>query len=90
MARALIIGCGAIGRGFMPWLLGRFEIDFFDADKKLFDGIAKQGGFRSFMSDGGNLQERWVNPHRLMNRLEQGEVSGYDHLFIFFWPRNVG
>ena len=31
MARALIIGGGAIGRGFVPWLLDEFELDILDA-----------------------------------------------------------
>ena len=90
MARALIIGCGAIGRGFIPWLLNQFEIDFLDADKKLLDGISKQGGFRSFMSDGQHLQERWINPRRLMTNLDHVTPNEYDIVFISVGPRNVG
>ena len=90
MARALIIGCGAIGRGFMPWLLDKFEIDFLDANKSLLDGILSHGGFRSFMSDGESLQERWIKPRRLMTSLDKVDPDEYDIVFISVGPRNVG
>ena len=89
MGRALIIGCGGIGRGFMPWLLEQFEIDFLDSDKNLLDGIFRQGGFSSFMSDGEILKKKWVSPRRLLNSLEGVRPDDYDIVFISVGPRNI-
>lgn len=90
MARALIIGCGAIGRGFMPWLLDKFEVDFMDANKPLVEGITIQGGFRSFMSDGDTLREKWIAPRTLNIDFQALDPSKYDIVFISVGPRNVG
>ena len=40
MARALIIVGGAIDRGFVPWVLDKFEIDILDVSPNLVNEIA--------------------------------------------------
>jgi hypothetical protein len=89
MARALIIGGGAIGRGFIPWLLDEFELDILDASLELVSGIAAQGGFHSFMSDGEELREKWVEVRRISTSFEQLAPLDYDITFISVGPRNT-
>lgn len=89
MARALIIGAGAIGRGFVPWLLDRFELDIYDASHDLVNGIRRQGGFLSFMSDGERLHEKRITPQHCTHDFSELETHGYDVAFVSVGPRNV-
>jgi len=89
MARALIIGCGAIGRGFVPWILQNFDIDFFDASRKLVEGINVQGGYSSYMSDGESLSHLRVNPRKVTADFRDLIPNDYDIVFISVGPRNV-
>lgn len=89
MARALIIGCGAIGRGFVPWILKSFEIDFFDISEELTAGISKQQGYSSFMSDGELLTHLRVIPRKVSSCFDEFVLSSYDIAFISVGPRNV-
>ena len=89
MARALIIGCGAIGRGFVPWILNEFEIDFFDISDDLTTGISSQQGYSSFMSDGESLSHLRVTPHKISSCFDEFALHSYDIAFISVGPRNV-
>jgi mannitol-1-phosphate 5-dehydrogenase len=89
MARALIIGGGAIGRGFVPWLLDKFEIDILDASAALVEGIGARGGFFSFMSDGEELREKWVRIRNIATNFDYLDPLTYDIAFISVGPRNV-
>ena len=89
MAKALIIGCGAIGRGFVPWILHNFEIDFFDADLGLVAGITQQNGYRTYMSDGQNLSYMQVKPRKATSDFAELRPSDYDIAFISVGPSNV-
>jgi hypothetical protein len=89
MARALIIGGGAIGRGFVPWVLDEFEIDILDASTNLVNGIASQGGYFSFMSDGEQLHEKWVRVRCIATSFKQLGPLHYDVAFISVGPRNT-
>lgn len=89
MARALIIGCGAIGRGFVPWILQNFDVDFFDASHELVDGINGQGGYSSYMSDGETLSHLRVRPRKVTADFADLIPSDYDIVFISVGPRNV-
>lgn len=88
MARALIVGGGAIGRGFIPWLLDEFEIDILDSSPELVSGIKERGGFCSFMSDGEQLNEKWVSPRRVASSFEELSPLDYDIAFVSVGPRN--
>lgn len=89
MARALIIGGGAIGRGFVPWLLDEFELDILDTSTELVNGIANRGGFYSFMSDGEQLNEKWVQVRCIATGFEQLTPLDYDIAFVSVGPRNT-
>lgn len=89
MARALIVGGGAIGRGFIPWLLDKFELDILDTSKDLVSGLTERGGFYSFMSDGTQLLEKWIEPRCIATNFEKLQPLDYDIAFISVGPRNV-
>jgi hypothetical protein len=89
MARALIIGGGAIGRGFLPWLLDAFEIDIIDKSEDITNGINKQGGFHSFMSDGDKLSKKWFKVRRIGINFNELNPLDYNIAFISVGPRNI-
>lgn len=89
MARALIVGGGAIGRGFLPWLLDEFEIDILDNSPELIKGISSRGGFYSFMSKGEMLEKRWVKVKAITMECTENQAHSYDIAFISVGPRNV-
>lgn len=89
MPSALIIGGGAIGRGFVPWLLDAFELDILDASPDLVAGMRAQGGYHSFMSDGQQLSEKWVRPRRVAQSFDELEPLDHDIAFIAVGPRNA-
>ncbi len=89
MARALIIGAGGIGRGFVPWILPDFEIDLLDANAEIVAGIEDQGFFTSWMSDGTELRELVVRPLHVTTDIADLELADYDIAFISVGPRNV-
>jgi mannitol-1-phosphate 5-dehydrogenase len=89
MARALIIGGGAIGRGFVPWVLDKFEIDILDTSSELVNGIEERRGFHSYMSDGERLQEKWVKLSNIATTFERLQPLDYDIAFISVGPRNA-
>ena len=89
MARALIVGGGAIGRGFIPWLLDKFELDILDSLPSLVEGIAARGGFHTFMSDGEELREKWVSVRNIATNFDYLDPLMYDIAFISVGPRNI-
>ena len=91
MAKVLIIGAGAIGRGFIPWCLSnKDEITFLDIDANLIKGLNKNKGYYTFLSDHISLHERFINAKFYsfadLNHLIE-EI--YDCCFIAVGPRNV-
>lgn len=89
MAKALIIGGGAIGRGFLPWLLSAFEIDIIDKSEDIVRGITKQGGFHSFMSDGDKLNKKWFEVRKIATNFNGLRSLDYNIAFICVGPRNI-
>lgn len=89
MARALILGCGAIGRGFLPWLLDEFEIDFYDSNDGVVRGITEQSGYCSFMTQKSFLKKKLVKPRRIFSSLRNKQKLSYDIAFSAVGPRNI-
>lgn len=89
MARALIIGGGAIGRGFLPWLLDQFDLYILDSSSHLVNGITNQGGYYSFMSDGEKLIKKKISPYKLATDFKGLAQEHFDIVFISVGPRNV-
>lgn len=89
MARALILGSGAIGRGFAPWTLPHFDIDFFDISESLVGGIAGRGSYSTFMSVDGELIEKVVTPRSIATSIDASQLKAYDLAIVSVGPRNV-
>jgi mannitol-1-phosphate/altronate dehydrogenase len=89
MARALIVGAGAIGRGFVPWALGDTVIDFFDASEDLMKGITRAGGYNSHMSIDGALSSMRIRPQVATSKASELPLNEYDVSFVAVGPRNV-
>ena len=89
MGKALVIGAGAIGRGFLPWALKGMSIDFYDSSPIMVNKITSRGGFFSHMTLHGNLESLWVSPELITNDFSKIRVESYDIAFISVGPRNV-
>jgi mannitol-1-phosphate 5-dehydrogenase len=89
MPSALIIGGGAIGRGFLPWLLDAFDLDILDASPALVASMRTQGWYHSFMSDGQQLLGKRIAPRCVANNFDELGQRDYDVAFISVGPRNV-
>lgn len=87
--RALIVGGGAIGRGFVPWVLENFEIDFFDIDTSLGHNIMINGGYSTYMSDGDELIRKHVVPTHFTSKISELNLETYDIIFVSVGPRNI-
>lgn len=49
----LIIGAGAIGRGFLPWIFPehRYRFGFVDTNDRLIEDLRRRGSYTSYMAD---------------------------------------
>jgi hypothetical protein len=90
MARCLIVGAGAIGRGYIPWELNNFEITFLDANLMLVDSLAVSQKYKSFMSYGDKLECLEIDSSRTFSSVDEIDLSIFDLAFICVGPRNVG
>lgn len=88
MAKALIIGAGAIGRGFLPWSFRDLQFDFYDLSKELCSGISNHGGYSSFMSRNGNLIEKKFRPNIITSNILNLDLGDYVVAFVAVGPRN--
>jgi ketopantoate reductase len=88
MAKALIIGAGAIGRGYLPWELKDFEVDFFDANQDLIKSLSKNG-YSTYMSVGDKLEVLHVNNSNFFYDANSIHFDEYDLAFICVGPRNI-
>lgn len=89
MAKALIVGAGAIGRGFVPWELENFEITFFDGNDQLTTSLRERGMYKTFMSYGDRLDAMDVNSRLAFSDLNEIDLEVFDIAFVCVGPRNV-
>lgn len=89
MARALILGSGAIGRGFAPWALPAFDIDFYDDAVDLVSGIRAQGAYSTYMSVDDKLVQRVVRPRHISSSMDDFGHLDYDLAIVSVGPRSV-
>jgi mannitol-1-phosphate 5-dehydrogenase len=88
MAKALIVGGGAIGRGFLPWELHNLRFDLFDISEELTSDISKNGGYTSYMTRGGSLVKSVFQPDICTSKAEDLDFNSYIVAFIAVGPRN--
>ena len=94
MESILIIGAGAIGRGFLPWVFpeGRYALTFVDVNGQLVDVLRQRGRYTSYMADAaGGLRQR-VFPVAAAWRLADFKLAADDPpaaCFVAVGPRRV-
>jgi mannitol-1-phosphate 5-dehydrogenase len=89
VVRALIVGAGAIGRGFVPWSLIGARIDFFDSSDALCSVMTQNGGFTTHMTSDGVLSSLRVTPGLTTSSISDLDLDSYDVVFVSVGPRNV-
>ena len=86
---ALIIGAGAIGRGYIPWELKNFNISFFDSNLSFIESMRSQGFYTSFMSEDNKLEKLEVHFELITNNVSELLEKDFDIAFCCVGPRNI-
>lgn len=95
MGAALVVGAGAIGRGFVPWCVPpEWHLSFVDTRDDLVADLGTRGSYRTWMTVDGRLVPREVSGfdiHRAGDAEELLRTDGipYDVCFVAVGPRNV-
>jgi len=91
MAKALIIGAGAIGRGFLPWIFtDEYQLTYFDTNIELVESLARKSYFTTHLSDFSTLHSKKVFAEFISSVAHLSEkINTYDICFISVGPRNV-
>ncbi|MFN8790922.1 MAG: mannitol-1-phosphate 5-dehydrogenase [Bdellovibrionales bacterium] len=90
----LIIGSGAIGRGYLPWVFRDQNPSFFfvDTDQKILSAMKSQGRFSTYMVKGDQYESLAVKVSGAFSpqefNTEKTNVD-YDAVFVSVGPRNV-
>lgn len=93
MPDIVILGAGAIGRGYLPWLFDerRYEFVFVDANRELVGRLRENGRFSTYRSKGGALEEKVVRVKEALHVSEYRVPRGDDApalVFMNVGPRN--
>ena len=92
MKRIIILGAGAIGRGFMPWVFdpAKYEFVFVDSNPELLALLKKRGGYTSYISRNGKLVSRAVSARLVFSPDEYAARGPKDPVAVFMsvGPRN--
>ncbi|WNY23458.1 Mannitol-1-phosphate 5-dehydrogenase [Methanimicrococcus hongohii] len=88
-----IIGAGAIGRGFLPWKINtnKYDLVFVDINPEIVNGMNKNGGFLTFKSHNGKLEEKFVRASRscLISEFKAANYTNLAAVFVAVGPSNV-
>lgn len=93
--KVLIIGAGAIGRGYLPWIFKgtSTQITFVDANQKLIEQMKTRKRFSSFMVKNNRYEELEVDvsdsytPDDFLEK--KIDKNKFDTVYISVGPRNV-
>ena len=93
MASLLIIGAGAIGRGYLPWMFtpGRYDFVFVDRDPAIIARMRAAGGYSTWRVRNDRLEQRVV-PVRAACMPEEFSLLAYPDIaavFINVGPRHA-
>lgn len=92
MDKILIIGAGAIGRGYLPWLfnLDDYELIFVDSNKTLIEKMNRQKRYSTFMVGKDNVKEKVVPVRKAFHASEFSPAKCPNPLAVFInvGPRN--
>jgi mannitol-1-phosphate 5-dehydrogenase len=91
--KILIMGAGAIGRGYLPWVLDatKHEFIFIDSNQAIVDGLSRQGGYTTYRVKGDQYEEMHVKVHAAYTPVTFNLSEHRDAVACFFsvGPRNV-
>ncbi len=61
-SKILMMGAGAIGRGYLPWTLdaAHHEFVFIDSNQTIVDRLNARGGYTTYRVNGDDYEEMWV------------------------------
>ncbi len=91
MNKVLIIGAGAIGRGYVPWLFSdNTEIDFADNNNNLILEMKNQGFYMSYMTKRNGYKEKKISVKNIINinNISAEDLNKYDYIITAVGPRN--
>ncbi len=87
----LIIGAGAIGRGFLPWILPgeAYTLSFVDSDKKIIEAMRKAKTFDIYRTQKDDWQIKSVKVENAWLPEEfPGDYDNFSLVFVNVGPRN--
>ena len=92
MKKILVIGSGAIGRGYVPWLfdLNKQRIDFVDTNRHIVDALNTSGSYLSYMTVNNSYKTKDVIVGKAYHSsdLTPNIIENYDFLITSVGPRN--
>jgi mannitol-1-phosphate 5-dehydrogenase len=89
VAKALIVGAGAIGRGYLPWELKNFEITFYDHSLTLISDLQSKGGYHTYMTFGNRLEAMYLENAKFCSDVNELVFNSFDIAIICVGPRNL-
>lgn len=88
----VIIGAGAIGRGYLPWILddSSYEYTFVDVDPKIINSMKKNKKYSSYMVKDDKLIQKTIDCSRsfLLNDFRLSNLNNVAAIFLNVGPRN--
>ena len=89
MKKVLIIGAGAIGRGFLAPLLQdfKFQINFLDKNINLVKKLNKKGSYLAAITNNKNYIFKRVFLNKAFNLKDKLDVKNYDIIFCCVGPK---
>ena len=93
MEKIVIIGAGAIGRGFLPWCfnLKKYELVFVDNNSFIIETMKKNKGYTSFMVKNGKLEEKYIDVNYAfhLEEFDLSQLTDVNSIYMAVGPRNV-
>ncbi|MBO8223287.1 hypothetical protein CUB78_06675 [Prochlorococcus marinus str. XMU1401] len=90
MNKILIIGSGAIGRGYCPWIFNESIIDFVDSNTNLVDEMNKLKSYSTFMTIDNEYKEKKVVLNKVLSfhQINSSTLDQYNFVITCVGPRN--
>ena len=90
-SKVLIIGAGAIGRGYVPWLFKDFDhrLTFVDTNPDIVNKLSKVTSFSSFMTQVEGYRELIIQNYEIKHISEiERSINEFDLIVTAVGPRN--
>ena len=92
MDEIIVIGAGAIGRGFLPWVIDEtaYDLVFVDANADLVARLKKQKKYRTYRVSGNKVEEKVVSVKKAchISEFSIDEHPNAKAVFMSVGPRN--